>query len=320
MELLVVIAIIGILIALLLPAVQSAREAARRLQCANHLKQIGLASLNHEQAHGFFPAGGWGYYWVGDPDRGFDWKQPGGWIYNLLPYLEQQALHDVQLGRSGTERMDAAAQMIATPVRTMYCPSRRAVDAYPSWQSSDPPNNSDPFTKAAKSDYAANGGDTYTWAGSNGSTFDGGGPSSYADAESSPGNFAKIAAVATGIVYCGSRVTVAQIRDGCSNTYLVGEKYLSPDYYTTGTDNGDNENCYIGSNIDICRWGGTDYPPAQDQSGYPNYYAFGSAHPGGFNVVFCDGSVRSIGYSVDLAVHSYLANRTDGKAVDESRL
>ena len=98
-ELLVVIAIIGILVALLLPAVQSAREAARRVQCQNHLKQMGLAAHAHHTAHGFFPSSGWGYRWVGDPDHGFGSEQPGGVFYNLLAFLEQNNLHG--LGRGG---------------------------------------------------------------------------------------------------------------------------------------------------------------------------------------------------------------------------
>ena len=83
-ELLVVITIIGILIALLLPAVQAAREAARQSQCRNNLKQLALGCLHHESLTKRFPTGGWGFDWTGDADRGTDWRQPAGWIYNIL--------------------------------------------------------------------------------------------------------------------------------------------------------------------------------------------------------------------------------------------
>src|SRR5262245_3657946 len=121
-ELLVVIAIIAVLIGLLLPAVQAVREAAARIECANNLKQIGLAMLNHESAWRRYPAGGWGWGWVGDPDRGNDRHQPGGWAYNILPYVEQENLHRLGAGLPAAQKQAAITQRVRTPLRVFNCP------------------------------------------------------------------------------------------------------------------------------------------------------------------------------------------------------
>src|SRR6185436_17064943 len=109
-ELLVVIAIIGILIALLLPAVQAAREAARVAQCKNNLRQSGLAAQSHLAAYKTFPTGGWGWSWVGDADRGNGINQPGGWVYNVLPFIEGGSIRNLGKGMGTTEKYAAHSQ------------------------------------------------------------------------------------------------------------------------------------------------------------------------------------------------------------------
>lgn len=130
-ELLVVIAIIGILVALLLPAVQAAREAARRSQCQNHLKQLGLACLNFESAQKALPSGGWGWHWMGDPDQGSDRNQPGSWVYGVLPYLEEASVRTIAAGLPAAQKRIELTKLSETPIATMNCPSRRASRAYP---------------------------------------------------------------------------------------------------------------------------------------------------------------------------------------------
>ena len=168
-RILVVITIIGILIALLLPAVQAAREAARTTQCQNNIKQLALGCLGHESATKRFPTGGWGWAWTGDPNRGNDWRQPGGWIYNVLPYIEQQPLHDLGagLGLATAAELAAATQCAVTPLAVLYCPTRRPAVVYPwsaqSWFTFRPGNMNRPVSGVARNDYAICGGDVYTY-------------------------------------------------------------------------------------------------------------------------------------------------------------
>jgi len=335
-ELLVAIGIIGILIALLLPAVQAAREAARRAQCKNHLKQIGLAFHAHHANFGHFPAGGWGHRWVGDADRGFGKRQPGGWIYNCLPFLEQDALHEMGAGLTGVAKLDAHAVRNATPVSTFYCPSRRAAVAYPYplWYS---PYNASTVHPAlvAKTDYASNGGSVITTpVTSDRGTIDrnmNSGPPSFAAAETPEwvNGFRYVAGLATGIVFAQSTIKMRDIPDGASCTYLVGEKYRDPQRYVTGEGGDDKESMYIGDNELLSRWsvswyqrfkkGADPSPPKQDQTDLGLRGAFGSAHPGGWNCALCDGSVHTISYDIDPEAHVFLSNRQDREPRDSSK-
>jgi prepilin-type N-terminal cleavage/methylation domain-containing protein/prepilin-type processing-associated H-X9-DG protein len=327
-ELLVVITIIGILIALLLPAVQAAREAARRIQCSNNLKQLGLAMHNHHQAHGFFAGGGWGWNWVGDPDRGTGKGQPGGWGYTLLPYLEQDALY--QLGRDGkpdeqtVSQLAGGTQLVETPLAMYQCPSRRRAVAFAyEWNSTGKfqAYGANATAKVARMDYAACAGDQYQpWVIPGPSTLAEGINPSYAWPDMA--GTSSTTAPATGIAYLRSEICVADIRDGTSNTYMIGEKYLNPDSYYNGKDPADNESMYGGYNNDNHRVAhyspanNTAWYPMRDQAGLMNEHTFGSAHAGAMNMTFCDGSVRTISYSIDRETHRRLGNRRDGLPVD----
>src|SRR4051794_15733543 len=243
-ELLVVIAIIGIPVALLLPAIQAAREAARRSQCVNNLKQIGLACLNHTDTHRHFPSGGWGYDWTADANRGYGAEQPGSWIYNILDFVEEGNLRTLgkSLATTSAGFQSASITLHQTPVAVFNCPSRRAARIYPSpW---GPPGNQpiceQPWLAdiarqgVAKSDYAANAGDSREFAGDNFCR-----PKSYATIDPTkwtPTNVCKKTGNAqddanvqfcqSGIIYYRSALKTSQITDGTSKTYMVGEKWL----------------------------------------------------------------------------------------------
>jgi prepilin-type N-terminal cleavage/methylation domain-containing protein len=328
-ELLVVVGIIGVLVALLLPAIQSAREAGRRMQCSNNLKQLAMAAQAHLSAIGRLPAGGWGSTWIGDPDRGTGRGQPGGWIFNLLPYMEQKSTYMMQAGKTGAARAAVAAAMMQTPLNVINCPSRRPLILLPPGntipQQAQPrigeggAQCSDKADFVARGDYAANAGTVFL---DPNNEFPNHGPETRAYASSPQGaaTFGKFADNCTGVVFCGSLISAKDIPDGLSHTLFVGEKYLNRSHYCDGLDAGDNENAYIGDNEDVQRWALAS--PRRDRPNPgPSYDAthdstldFGSAHPTTFNCVMCDGSVQTNEFDIDLTAFKRQCTRDDRKA------
>jgi hypothetical protein len=291
------------LILLLLPAIQAAREAARRTQCTNQLKQLALGCLNHESAHRFLPTDGWGWRWVGDPDQGYDRRQPGGWVYNILPFIEQKELRALGAGAADDVRRRALATLLATPLPVMNCPSRREPRLYP-FTAAAPPVNVLPLEQMAKSDYACNAG------------------SNKIDIGTGPDDLSRKAIDAyrwpdvrplNGVIHAFSEVRLAEVTDGASKTYMLGEKYIASNEYMTGQGfGGDDQTMYLGDDADVRRW--TFIPPLTDRSREHTRDPFGSAHNSVCFFAFCDGSVKGVAYTVDPEIHRRHGDRRDGLA------
>jgi prepilin-type processing-associated H-X9-DG protein len=136
----------------------------------------------------------------------------------------------------------------------------------------------------------------------------------------------------TGISFQRSQVTVADVKDGASNTFLIGEKYINANHYTDGDDTGDSTTMYCGGDLELLRWTGIvgtvedekthrNNLPRQDRTpiGEGNMQWFGSAHANTFNMSFCDGSVRPISFFIDGEIYRRLGNRMDGLPIDGSQ-
>lgn len=334
-ELLVVIAIIGVLVGMLLPAVQSTREASRRNVCQTNLKQLSLGSVQHEQAFGFLPTGGWGWRWAGDPDRGFDKRQTGGWAFNLLPFVEQEEIRNQGVGiQDAQAKADQAVVRLTTPLSIFNCPTRRPLTVWAVTPGREfrvvsvPAVVSRRIDAVVRGDYAANMGSgaapyIYQSGGSPSSIEDGDATSDenwinyWFDAYSPP-------RAPDGVIFRRSMIRVQHITDGTSKTYLLGEKYLDPALLASGSDQGDDQCLYSGHDRDVLRVGFV--PPHRDTAGFDPYdsyptsqetdpkpIAFGSAHPTTCGMAMADGSVRTIDYAIEPMIHQRLASRNDAE-------
>ena len=268
----------------------------------NNLKQIGMAALNHESTYGRLPGGGWTGRWLGEPDRGTDRNQPGGWIYQLLRFLEQDDLAIWGAGLPREQQLLRNSQLASRPIPLFNCPSRRSMGPFPNGESHWYYNAAPTPTLLAHSDYAACAGDLKHF------EPDGDGPPDLKTGDN-PAFWrasAYLPTYFTGVIFVRSQIRIADISHGTSNTYLVGEKYVNPSSYYSGTEEGDDEAMLTG--MDACISRSTALPPLRDRFNY-NYFFFGSGHASGCNMLYCDGRVELVGYSVDPAVHRKAGNR-----------
>lgn len=382
-ELLVSVAIVGILLALLLPAIQSARESARLVTCKNHVSQLAKAMIRHEAAFGHFPSGGWSPTWLGVAERPSDPSQPGGWTFGILPYAEELSTRDLVAGATSLTAPSVYLALATMPVEIFVCPSRRSGDPIPvvgSGPFSTAAVSGIALTRATRSDYAANGGSVgncpplsalgkVSGAVANGTKLtishappgnadncksltlpytavvnghanhpgDRLGPCSgcsnaldstiYTPASLTDGDAWSKATLGQklalsdmgipdmqdGFVHRMSRVKAGHIFDGMSMTYLVGEKSMASDLTLTGTDPGDTTVLFAGYSNSNTRFGRE--APRQDARAVNAPTAFGSPHQAGFTMAFGDGSVRTLPFDIDPAVHLSLSARADGAIV-----
>jgi len=327
-ELLVVIAIIGILIGMLLPAVQQVREAARRTECLNNLRQIGLAAINFESANMNFPTMG-GFHNDFRYNRYLNLGQPAGegwsWVWQVLPFMEQQNMASLRSTLRSNVRHEEAT------IPALSCPSRGPRI----WGLSSSPGD---FFNCA--DYSA-----VSW----GSGF-GASPDGFvtgrriADAEFVGVIGLGVEAIededSSAITYRkASPITFGSISDGSSNTILFGEKSCHAQKYNgiarsgisaIGDDQGMFGQPKNGTNF--CRWMGIrplgdneitmrrTQSLEQTETFDQNERDFGSAHPGVFGSVFADGSTHSLNLDVSQSTYWAAGFRNDGFVLNHDEL
>lgn len=296
-ELVVVISIISIMVALLLPAVQASREAARQTSCVNNLKQIGLAIQNFESQRKELP-----------PSRNYDHYT--SWAFLILPFLEQTALPEQWNDRLKYYYQSDSARLTQIPF--YYCPSRRDADVISEFGDDIlSPFETSGHVPGTVSDYACSAGHgpagVWNWITSNGAMIMGRGMT---DPPTTPEDY--FAPVGAELVSWESRTNYASLTDGASNTILVGEKHVRPLRQGIAPEDGAIYNGDHPGNFSRC--GGPGYPLARfpDDRYQTN---FGSYHVAGVNFVFADGSVRTFNINISTDVLGKMTNRHDRKFV-----
>ncbi|MBW8883374.1 MAG: DUF1559 domain-containing protein [Planctomycetia bacterium] len=299
-ELLVVIAIIGVLVALLLPAVQMARESARRTQCGNHLKQLGLAAQNFDDTRGWLP-----------PTRvSNDGSDPNQnfvtWAVLILPYVEQQNYYSQWDVTMAYELHNVQVTKQVVPV--YFCPSRRRPTAA---YSNDNPSG-------GLSDFAACGGR---------------GPNDGVGADGVPNQYAHGAMLCARwsmqpsplrVASWQGLIRFANITDGTSQTMLIGEKNVRR---TTKWGQGEDRTVYGWTNANnVRRYAGLDNKDGTSQYKLDGFTAnevtqaidnrtFGGLHPSVVQFVFCDGSVHPLQRNTSLVILGQLSEIDDGQTI-----
>jgi prepilin-type N-terminal cleavage/methylation domain-containing protein/prepilin-type processing-associated H-X9-DG protein len=311
-ELLVVIAIIGTLVALLLPAIQAARESARRNQCVNNLKQIGLAAQGRHDVKKSFPAGR-----LGRP------ASVGGggvntfgvsWAFELLPYVEQMPLFQA-LKRSLPSTDAENSLAMRTAVSTFFCPSRREPAADRDFDNNDVPPPDENRAVAAGGDYAGSAG---------------------IDIDLGVNNLdGEPAGIVGGVFYTFSRISLKNVTDGTSQTIAVGEKYKltedearqRPDfqedmmhYYQSDTAffAGDHRHTIMADTE--CGLAHGQAPAGATCGTLELRQQFGSEHGGVNNFVFLDGHVQAVADEVDPIMLQRVSTIADDQVVDTDTL
>ena len=318
-ELLVVITIIGVLIALLLPAVQAAREAARRAQCCNNLKQLGLAIHNYHDIWQRFPLGA-ACYSQYDLAAGPNINNHGSMFVAILPFIEQQPLYDLCNFRTDTDWNSVypgtTRHIYETWITALLCPS----DAEQKYWDGNPMNNVTKGQNRATSSYA----------GSMGSQSFAAGPfigNAFAPNGSDPhGNYGHFGPGGTG----GSHISgvfshlawgaaINEITDGTSNTIAIGEVRPKCSMHARDGWMGVNSLWFTTSTP-------INYPSCPGEPGYDEAtvnagilaecsieQGFKSAHSGGCGFVFCDGSTHFLNENISYLTYQMLGDRHDGR-------